>query len=63
VLEGSELRFEDRKGRVVFILPLAGAQAWIGAEKRTTVGSILRSSALMMVAIPLDQEQHHPLPA
>jgi hypothetical protein len=53
VLEGGELRFEDRKGRVVFVRSLAGAQAWVGAEKRTTAGSILRSTALMMAAIPL----------
>jgi len=63
VLEGSELRFDDRKGRVVFVLPLAGAQAWIGAEKRTTLGSILRSSALMMVAIPLSVGQVDPMQA
>jgi len=63
VLEGSQLRFEDRKGRVVFVLPLAGAQPWIGAEKRTTVGSILRSSALMMVAIPLSVGQLDPMQA
>ena len=53
VLSGSELRFEDGKGRIVFTLPLAAARAWIGAEKKTTAGSILRSAALLMVAIPL----------
>jgi hypothetical protein len=63
VLEGSELRFEDRKGRVVFVLPLAGAQAWIGAEKRTTAGSILRSTALMMVAMPMSVGQIDPMQA
>jgi hypothetical protein len=63
VLEGSELRFEDRRGRIVFVLPLAAAQAWVGAEKRTTVGSILRSSTLMMVAIPMSVGQVDPLQA
>ena len=63
VLEGSALRFEDRKGRIVFVLPLAGVQAWVAAEKRTTVGSILRSSALMMVAMPLSVGQVDPMQA
>lgn len=63
VLEGSELRFEDRQARLVFVLPLAGAQASIGAEKRTTFGSILRSSALMMVAIPLSVGEIDPMQA
>ncbi len=53
VLSGSELHFEDGKGRIVFTLPLATAQAWIGAEKKTTAGSILRSTALLMVTMPL----------
>lgn len=39
VLDGGQLRFADRKGRVVFVLPLAGARAFVGAEKRTTLGS------------------------
>ena len=63
VLEGGGLRFEDRKGRVVFVLSLARAQAWVGAEKRTTAGSILRSTALMMVAIPLSGGQVDPMQA
>src|SRR5262245_58438739 len=53
VLEGSELRFEDEKGRTLFTLSLADARGGIGAEKKTTAGSILRSTALLMVAIPL----------
>ncbi len=52
VLANGELRFEDKKGRAVCVLPLAGARAWIGEEKRRTFGSILRSSAIMMAAIP-----------
>ena len=63
VLEGGQLRFEDRKGGVVFVLPLSEAKAWIGAEKRTTLGSIFRSSALMMVAIPLSVGQIDPTQA
>ena len=63
VLEGGELRFEDRKGRIVFVLPLAAAQAWVGGEKRTTVGSVLLSSALMMVAIPLSTGGADPMQA
>jgi hypothetical protein len=63
VLEGGELRFEDRKGRIVFVLPLAAAQAWVGAETRTTAASILRSGALMMVAIPLSVGQADPMQA
>ena len=52
VLEGGELRFEDNKGRAVCVLPLAGARAWLAAEKRTTFSSIVRSSFIMMAAIP-----------
>jgi hypothetical protein len=63
VLEGDELRFEARKGRVVFTLPLAGALARVGEEKRTTFGSILRSSTLMMVAIPLSAGMTDPTQA
>ena len=60
VLEGRELRFEDRKGRVVCVLTLRGAQARLAEEKRTTFGSILRSTALTMVAIPLSSGQVDP---
>ena len=60
VLEGGQLRFQDRRGRVVFVLPVAGLTASVGAEKRTTFGSVLRSSALMMVAIPLSVGQVDP---
>lgn len=63
VLENGELRFEDKQGRLVFIVPLAEAKAWIGAEQRTTVASIFRSSALMMVAIPLSVGQIDPMQA
>jgi hypothetical protein len=63
VLESGVLRFEDKNGRVVFALPLATAQAEIGAEKRTTAGSILRSTALVMVAIPLSAGMVDPLAA
>ena len=63
VREGGELRFEDLKGRVVCALPLAGARAWVGGEKRTTFGSILRSTALTMVAIPLSAGQADPTQA
>jgi hypothetical protein len=63
VLEGGELRFEDRKGRVVCTLALRGAQARLAEEKRTTFGSILRSTALTMVAIPLSSGQIDPTQA
>lgn len=63
VLEGGELRFEDRKGRVAFARPLFGAQARVVGEKRTTLGSILRSSVLMMVAIPLSVGEIDPTQA
>jgi hypothetical protein len=62
-LDGGELRFEDCKGHVVFALTLGDAKASIGAEKRTTVGSIFRSAALMMVAIPLSAGQVDPTQA
>ena len=63
VVEGGELRLEDKKGRVVFVVPLATAQAWVGAEKRTSAGSIFRSAALMMVAIPLSVGEIDPTQA
>ena len=63
VLAGSELRFEDQKGRLVCVLPLAGARAWVAWEKRTTFGSILRSTALTMAAIPLSAGQVDPTQA
>ena len=63
VVANGELRFEDKKGQVVFVLPLGAAKAWIGAEKRTTVGSIFRSTALMMVAVPLSVGAIDPMQA
>jgi hypothetical protein len=62
-VENGRLRFEDKKGRAVFTLPLAGAKAFVGAEKRTTAASIFRSTALMMVAVPLSVGEIDPMQA
>lgn len=53
VIEGGTLRFEDRKGREVFTRSLASASAWVGTEKRTRFGMVLRNIALLPVTIPL----------
>jgi hypothetical protein len=52
-LEGGELRFEDRKGRPLFVCPLATSEAWVGAERKTSAGCILASIALVPVLAPL----------
>jgi hypothetical protein len=53
VLEAGELRFEDRKGRVVLAFSAAAVQASLASERRTTAGSLLKSFGLTLVAAPL----------
>ena len=53
LLEGGELRFEDRKGRPLFAGPLATSEAWVGSEAKPSVGCILGSVALVPVLAPL----------
>jgi hypothetical protein len=53
LLEGGELRFEDRKGRPLIVSPLATSEAWVGSETKTSVGCILGSVALVPVFAPL----------
>lgn len=53
VIENGTLRFEDRKGREVFARSLESASAWLGTEKRTRFGKVLRNIALLPVTIPL----------
>jgi len=53
VVEAGQLRFEDRKGREVFVRPLESARSWVGSEKRTSLGRVLGNVALLPVLIPL----------
>ena len=62
-LEGGELRFEDRKGRALFVHPLAPSEAWVGAEKKTSAGCILGSIALVPVLAPLSVGEIDPTAA
>jgi hypothetical protein len=52
-VNGGELRFADRKGRLVFARLLAPAEAWVGQEKVTSDGCMARNFALLPVLIPL----------
>jgi len=53
VVENGTLRFEDRQGREVFTRSLRSASAWVGSEKRTLFGKVLRNVALLPVTVPL----------
>lgn len=53
VVENGTMRFEDRKGREVFARSLESASAWLGTEKRTRFGKVLRNIALLPVTMPL----------
>ena len=62
-LEGGELRFGDRKGRPLFVRPLATSEAWVGTETKRSVGCILGSVALVPVLAPLSVGQVNPVGA
>ncbi len=53
VIEDGKLRFEDKNGREVFSRGLESATAWVGSEKRTRLGRLVRNVALLPVTIPL----------
>ena len=53
VIEDGKLRFEDRRGRVVFSRSLDSATAWMGTEKRVRLGRVLRNVAVLPLTIPL----------
>ncbi|MFN8090889.1 MAG: hypothetical protein U0599_01430 [Vicinamibacteria bacterium] len=53
VVENGSLRFEDPQGREVFNRSLVSASAWVGSEKRTRFGKVLRNIALLPVTMPL----------
>jgi hypothetical protein len=63
LLEGGELRFEDRKGRTLFVHPLATSEAWVGTETKRSVGCILGSVALVPVLAPLSVGEINPVGA
>ena len=63
LLEGGEMRFEDRKGRPLFVYPLATSEAWVGTETKRSVGCILGSVALVPVLAPLSVGQVNPVGA
>ena len=63
LLEGGELRFEDRKGRILFGHPLATSEAWVETETKRSVGCILGSIALVPVLAPLSVGQVNPVGA
>ena len=52
-VRGAELRFADRKGRVLFSRLLVPASAWVGQEKVTSDGCVARNLALLPVLFPL----------
>lgn len=52
-IESGQLRFEDDKGRTVFVQPLDAATAWVGSEKRTRFGRLIGNVALVPVLAPL----------
>jgi hypothetical protein len=63
LIEGGELRFEDRKGRLLFVRPLATSEAWIEQETKRSMGCILGSIALVPVLAPLSVGQVNPVGA
>ena len=60
-LEGGELRFEDGKGRALFVHPIAAAEAWVGVEQKRSAGCILGSIALAPVFVVVSAGQYSPL--
>jgi len=60
VIEDGKLRFEDRRGREVFTRSLGSATAWVGTEKRTRLGRVVRNVALLPLTIPLTGGQGNP---
>jgi hypothetical protein len=52
-VRGAELRFSDRKGRLVFSRLLVPATAWVGQEKATSDGCVARNLALLPLLLPL----------
>jgi hypothetical protein len=53
IVDGGQLRFEDRKGRTLFTRPLATVTSWVGSEKRTSFGRVLGNIALVPVGVAL----------
>jgi hypothetical protein len=52
-VNGAELRFSDRKGRIVFARLLVPASARVAQEKTTSDGCVARNLALLPLLIPI----------